>query len=89
MYRSYNEGGYTKKGKIHPDNLKDWKGYKEGEYLLVKKIKIMDGQHMVIEENKEIKRNADKYKTLMGSGANKKALQIMRIKRYIIMDMLW
>ena len=74
--KMYNEGGCTKKGKIHPDNLKDWKGYKGG------------GIPANWEENqnygwsaygyrgkiKEIKRNADKYKTLMGSGANKKAL---------------
>lgn len=74
--KMYKEGGCTKKGKIHPDNLKDWKNSKGG------------GIPDKWEENqnygwsaygyrgkiKEIRRNADKYKKLMGSGSNKKAL---------------
>lgn len=74
--KMYKEGGCTNKGKIHPDNLKRWKNYEGG------------GIPNKWEENqnygwtaygyrgkiKEIKRNADKYKRLMGSGSNKKAL---------------
>lgn len=74
--KMYNQSGCTKDGKIHPDNVKDWKGSKGG------------GIPDKWEENqnygytaygyrgklKEIKRNADNYKRLMGSGSDKNAL---------------